>query len=55
MLCLGYVGILTNVATEVVLRPQRTPDLLLVMDFNAYESDDHYDYNVSLNQNNLQY
>jgi len=41
-------GILNNVATEVVLRPQRTPDLLIVMDFNAYESDEKYDYKVRL-------
>jgi len=39
-------GVLKNVATEIVLRPQRTPDLLVVMDFSAYESDEVFDYAV---------
>ena len=40
-------GILKNVPTDVALRPQRTVDLLIVMDFNGYESDTFFDYKVT--------
>ncbi|CAK8682180.1 unnamed protein product [Clavelina lepadiformis] len=39
-------GILFNTPTSVVLRPQRCPDLMIVMDFTAYESDDAFDYST---------
>jgi len=42
------LGVLKNVPTDVILRPQRRTDLMIVMDFNAYESDDNFDYAVSI-------
>ncbi|CAK8685039.1 unnamed protein product [Clavelina lepadiformis] len=41
-------GIWKNVPTDIVLRPQRTSDLLIVMDFTAYESDSNFNYNPLL-------
>nr|XP_002125337.3 cytosolic phospholipase A2 [Ciona intestinalis] len=37
-------GIVQNVCTNAVMDDRRTPDLVLVMDFNAYESDEEFDY-----------
>ncbi|CAK8682001.1 unnamed protein product [Clavelina lepadiformis] len=37
-------GVLKNVCVEAVMRPQRTSDLVLVMDFNEYDSDSFFDY-----------
>ena len=39
-------GVLKNVPTDIILRPQRTTELMIVMDFNAYESDDKFNYQV---------
>ena len=43
---LTYTGIFKNVPTDTVLRPQRGTDVMLVMDFNKYGSDDRFDYRV---------
>ncbi|CAK8684780.1 unnamed protein product [Clavelina lepadiformis] len=41
-------GILFNTPTSIVLRPQRCLDLMIVMDFTAYESDDTFNYSTIL-------
>ena len=40
-------GILKNVPTEAVLRPQRGTDVMIVIDANGYDDDNGFDYQVS--------
>ena len=44
-----YLGVLKNVPTDVILRPQRGTDVMIVMDFNGYAADDDFNWEVSLN------
>ncbi|CAK8695640.1 unnamed protein product [Clavelina lepadiformis] len=41
-------GIQKNVPTDTTLRPQRTTDLLIVFDFNGYDSDENFNYSPLL-------
>jgi len=45
---ISFSGLLSNVPAVVALRPQRSVDLLVVLDFSSYESDTHFDYMVSV-------
>lgn len=44
--CSGFLGILKNVPTDAMLRPQRGTDLMIVMDFSSYKSDEEFSYKV---------